>query len=421
MIVSSMIFLAVVALVASAGALLVEVGLRRMGAPSRFTWLGAMALGPALLALRGASLLADGAPRPAPSWAPVLELPALALSPATPGPEEAWMQGAALALWLVSGVTLALLVVGTHRGLIRERARWENRDVLGKEVLVSTDRGPAVAGVRRPWIVLPRWVLALPEGELRMVLLHEEEHIRARDTRLLVAALALVTLTSWNPLTWWQLRRLRSAMEVDCDRRVLRRAPDRATYGASLLTVAARAAGSSLGLAAFTERSLDLKRRIISMTAKTTRWTATGGAVMVGVGVLVIFQSCGVETPVAEAPAEAPVAEPAAPALTVEQGPVFAPFTQAPRLVNEEEVQKAMEANYPPLLKEAGIGGTVGVYMFVDTTGMVKDRRIKEGSGHQPLDDAALRVVGAYRFEPARNGDKKVAVWVSLPITFTVR
>jgi beta-lactamase regulating signal transducer with metallopeptidase domain len=99
---------------------------------------------------------------------------------------------------------------------------------------------------------------------LRLVVLHEEEHLRGGDARLLAAALFFVVVTPWNPATWWQLRRLRMAMEMDCDRRVLRREPDCEQYGNSLLSVAAKASGVSLGLAAFTERSLSLKRRISS-------------------------------------------------------------------------------------------------------------------------------------------------------------
>jgi len=300
--------------------------------------------------------------------------------------------------------------------------------VLGRDVYVSADQGPAVAGLWRPWIVLPRWVLDLPETELRMVILHEEQHVRARDSLLLGGALALAALSAWNPVTWWQLGRLRAAMEMDCDRRVLRRAPDRVAYGSSLLAVAARASGASLGLAAFTERSLSLKRRILAMTAKTSRWTAVGGGVLVVSGVLVGLQACGVDGPLApevtpEAPAQTVVipAPDVDPAVSLMDEPTFTPFTVAPSITNRDEVIAAMEAEYPPLLREAGVGGTVRVYFFIDEEGRVAQTRVDDSSGHAALDDAALRVAGAFRFTPALNKDKKVPVWVSFPITFQVR
>ena len=101
--------------------------------------------------------------------------------------------------------------------------------------------------------------------------------------------------------------------------------------------------------------------------------------------------------------------------------PTFTPFTVAPSILNRDEVVRAMEREYPPLLRDAGIGGTVKVYFFIDENGTVQDTRIDQTSGHQALDEAALKVANIYRFSPALNRDKKVPVWVSFPITFQVR
>jgi TonB family protein len=100
--------------------------------------------------------------------------------------------------------------------------------------------------------------------------------------------------------------------------------------------------------------------------------------------------------------------------------PTFTPYTVAPSILNRAEVQKVLEEKYPPLLRDAGIGGTVRVYFFIDETGKVIDRRIDKSSGHKDLDDAALQVAAVMRFSPALNRDKKVPVWVSFPITFVV-
>lgn len=108
-------------------------------------------------------------------------------------------------------------------------------------------------------------------------------------------------------------------------------------------------------------------------------------------------------------------------AADLSAAPTFTPFTVAPSILNRDEVVRAMEREYPPLLRDAGIGGTVRVYFFIDESGVVQDRRIDQSSGHQALDDAALNVSAVYRFSPALNRDKKVPVWVSFPITFQVR
>jgi len=108
-------------------------------------------------------------------------------------------------------------------------------------------------------------------------------------------------------------------------------------------------------------------------------------------------------------------------ATDLSAAPTFTPFTVAPSILNRNDVIRAMEREYPPLLRDAGIGGTVRVYFFIDEGGTVQDYRIDESSGHQALDDAALAVADVYRFSAALNRDKKVPVWVSFPITFQVR
>jgi protein TonB len=122
------------------------------------------------------------------------------------------------------------------------------------------------------------------------------------------------------------------------------------------------------------------------------------------------------ENPVEELP---PPPEEAA--TDIASAPTFTPFTVAPSILNRDEVVRAMTREYPPLLRDAGIGGTVRVFFFIDEGGEVKDFRIDQSSGHQALDDAAIAVAGVYRFSAALNRDKKVPVWVSFPITFQVR
>jgi protein TonB len=101
--------------------------------------------------------------------------------------------------------------------------------------------------------------------------------------------------------------------------------------------------------------------------------------------------------------------------------PTFTPYTVGPEITNRTEVQRALEREYPPLLRDAGIGGTVTVWFFIDEEGRVQDRRLQESSGHSQLDEAAMDVATVMRFTAALNRDKKVPVWVTFPITFQVR
>lgn len=101
--------------------------------------------------------------------------------------------------------------------------------------------------------------------------------------------------------------------------------------------------------------------------------------------------------------------------------PVFTPYTVRPSIMNRGEVTRALEREYPPLLRDAGIGGTVLVWFFIDEEGRLQRTQVHESSGHRALDEAALKVADVIRFSPALNRDKQVPVWISLPITFTTR
>lgn len=101
--------------------------------------------------------------------------------------------------------------------------------------------------------------------------------------------------------------------------------------------------------------------------------------------------------------------------------PVFTPYTVKPDYTNAAEVRRALEREYPPLLRDAGIGGTTIVWFFIDEQGVVQNQQVQATSGHQALDDAALRVAPVFKFTPALNRDKAVPVWVQLPITFTTK
>jgi periplasmic protein TonB len=100
--------------------------------------------------------------------------------------------------------------------------------------------------------------------------------------------------------------------------------------------------------------------------------------------------------------------------------PSFTPMTIRPRLTNTDEVQRALVREYPPILRDAGIGGTVEVWLYIDQNGKVENVKVNKGSGYAQLDDAALKVGATMEFTPAYNRDLKVPVWVSIPITFRI-
>jgi protein TonB len=95
---------------------------------------------------------------------------------------------------------------------------------------------------------------------------------------------------------------------------------------------------------------------------------------------------------------------------------------EQPELSNRSEVARQLSRNYPPLLRDAGVVGTVTIRMRVMENGSVDPESISiENSTHDAFGDAAKRVVERMRFRPAKVGGKAVKVWVTLPVTFQLQ
>jgi len=73
---------------------------------------------------------------------------------------------------------------------------------------------------------------------------------------------------------------------------------------------------------------------------------------------------------------------------------------------------------YPELARKAGIEGNTVVKALVDIDGSIADVKVLKSSGNQMLDQAALVAARNAKFTPAKQRDKYVRVWVSIPIRF---
>ena len=103
------------------------------------------------------------------------------------------------------------------------------------------------------------------------------------------------------------------------------------------------------------------------------------------------------------------------------EGPRWIDRDQDPRLLNGDEITRELERLYPPLLKDAGVGGVVVLWLFVRGDGQAARAQVHSSSGYPALDDAARRVADRMRFEPAQSRDRAVAVWIQLPVKFSTR
>lgn len=106
----------------------------------------------------------------------------------------------------------------------------------------------------------------------------------------------------------------------------------------------------------------------------------------------------------------------------VSDEPAFTPYEVKPELRNRAEYERALQRNYPAMLREAGIGGSVVLWVRIDETGAVQNTRVVTSSGYDALDQVAQQLMReTARFSPALNRDQKVAVWIQLTVTFQTR
>ncbi len=312
----------------SLAALALENALRLRGAPLRWVWVGALLGSLALAAApwtrvgsapasegdsRGAAVARGSLAREGGATARVAEAAgppaarsaARALWPRATRADLGWMDAPLVLLWALLSGAGAVRLAGAGRSLRRRRGKWRWTKVDGVLALVTKNTGPAVVGFRGGVILLPRWVVEMDERERRLVVAHEEEHLRAGDSRLLALSLVALALMPWNAPLWWQARRLRHAIELDCDARVLSRGGDPRSYGALLIEVGRRASGHAAAIAAFSESSTVLERRIRAMGKRKPRgWRAFASA-SAATAVLLFLLACELPLPTMVRPAQA--------------------------------------------------------------------------------------------------------------------
>jgi bla regulator protein blaR1 len=181
---------------------------------------------------------------------------------------DSWLKSA----WLSVSVLMMVILAVSGVALFRRQRTWAQGTIGDVPVQVSPDVGPAVVGFLRPRIVIPAWLRDSPQPDQLAVIAHENAHMRAGDPQLFTVALCLLVFMPWNLPLWWHLRRLRNAIEVDCDARVLDSGHDPVAYGRTLVNVGEKQSGSLMAVAAMSESPSLLEERIKIMMSKPVRW-----------------------------------------------------------------------------------------------------------------------------------------------------
>ena len=297
-----MLYAALVAALVAGGALALERLLASTGRPRRFVWLAALALAvviplagrtpePTAPAVREATTavtsLVNGEPV-MDRWNEVRTLPVP--DGVQSGRIAALAWGAAsLAVLAVLGVVL--LTVAWRR------RRWECRRVAGPLVYVSRGFGPALVGLLSPRVVVPAWVLQREPAARDAIIRHEDEHARARDHLTLLCGGLVAAVFPWSPAIWWMCRRLRAAVELDCDARVLASGIGVADYGDVLFNAGARSRGWWGFAPAMGHPESLLERRLKTMSEKQERPGVARAIALAGVAAGALVAACDIPVP----------------------------------------------------------------------------------------------------------------------------
>lgn len=213
-----------------------------------------------------------------------------------PGPEALRLFGA---LWLCASVALVVLVFFTRRRYRGMLSRSPARSVQGTPVRMTPETGPAVLGIVRPEIAVPVWLLAAPADVQRIVLLHEREHVRSGDPLVLGVGGLMLVLVPWLLPLWWMFRRLRLAVEVDCDTRVLRAGVTLRAYGSALVEAAANSPRFAVGLPIAIGTRSSLERRLLTMNRRPTGRRIALATPLLALGFAAALVACETKLPTA--------------------------------------------------------------------------------------------------------------------------
>ena len=406
-----MLHATLLAVLLGAAALLLDGALHALGRPVRWVWAAAMALALLLPAARIVGPLAPAGPASAAGV--TLDVGALPDPTRSDGPIAvhrliAWLSTDAIAapaawrrldrplaaIWVALTLLLGVRLLLTARRTAALVRLWPAREVDGGAVRVAPALGPAVFGAVRTTVIVPHWALA--DSGLPLMLAHERAHVRARDPLLLAFALGAVVVVPWNAAAWWLLRRLRLAVELDCDARVLAEGGARPeavrTYGALLLDVArrTRSGGTPAALSpTLLATPSTLTRRIHAMTTPRPRRALPRALPATGAAALLIVAACELPRPTA------PRAESRAPLTRItESSPVAAGSAAT---VDQEaavaQMRRVIAQAYPAALEQSS--GRVQRYWFVQEASGRVSRVLRgflpaDAAPNQRLSDATM-------------------------------
>ncbi|MFI5310444.1 MAG: M56 family metallopeptidase [Gemmatimonadales bacterium] len=400
-------------------ALAAERALRVLGREARGVWLTALvaAVGWPVVAPAASNLLSTWARDRANAASSVASSVAGTVGAGKSSLPAVWalrVDAILLLLWAVASIALLVRLVLALRAISRVERSATAQVVAGVPVLVTPSLGPAVFGARRPRVLVPRWLLDLDAPLRTLVLRHEEEHCRARDPQVALAVALVTACVPWNAGAWWIARRLRLAVELDCDSRVLRGTAEPERYGRLLLLIAQRQS-QALVAPMLAESNSHLSRRIAAMSTQRPANAATRAAILLlaAAGAL----ACATR-PGADLTSPPSVSGRTLASLSPAAGPTYVEFQVDKQVI---AAPGSAAPRYPSILRTAGVEGEVLAMFVVDSAGLAEPTTLKiVHSTHELFTNAVRNALPDMRFVAAQVQGRKVKQLIQQPFVFAI-
>lgn len=271
--------------------------------------------------------------------------------------------------------------------------------------------GPLVAGIRRPWLLVPReFFLRVEPGDQDAALAHELAHVVRRDygKNLVYSALMLPIL--YHPCAWLVRSNMTASREMACDAMAAAAIGGGKKYARSLLRLAAAApfalrASPVPAVGIFDGNSLE--RRVTTMMDKRKQLSGLGRAAAI-TAVALLTVGAGAST--------------VAMHLDVQAADAAAGNTRTLSVkgsVMEGNILTRVQPTYPTKAKAEHMQGTCTLGGVIDTAGVPTHLHVVKSAG-KLLDESALTAVRQWRYKPyLLNGDP-VQVKTTVNITYSL-
>lgn len=99
---------------------------------------------------------------------------------------------------------------------------------------------------------------------------------------------------------------------------------------------------------------------------------------------------------------------------------IFVPYDEPPVPIGGfAAIQRNLV--YPEIARKAGVEGRVIVHVQIDEKGNVVRTKILQSLGNNGCDEAAVAAIKSVKWKPAKQRDRAVKVWVSIPVVFKLK